>query len=54
MGWIDDYLHILQCPFCKGDLELIKENGKEILICKKCKKTFEIVDNIPILLKVKL
>jgi uncharacterized protein YbaR (Trm112 family) len=51
MGWLNDYLHILQCPFCRGDLELIEENGKEILICKKCKKIFEIVDNIPILLK---
>ncbi|AEH07452.1 Trm112 family protein [Methanothermococcus okinawensis] len=51
MGWIKRYLHILQCPFCRGDLELIEENGNKKLICRRCKKTFKIVDNIPILLK---
>ncbi|WP_018153205.1 Trm112 family protein [Methanothermococcus thermolithotrophicus] len=47
MTWIKNYIDILQCPCCNGDLEL----SNELLKCKKCKKTFKIVDNIPILLK---
>jgi len=39
-------LEILACPKCKGDLEL---KGNK-LICKNCKKEYEIRDGIPILM----
>ncbi|UXM84574.1 Trm112 family protein [Methanococcus aeolicus] len=47
MDWIKEYLHILQCPFCGGDLGL--QNNK--LICKNCNKKYPIKDNIPIFLE---
>ncbi|WP_423793437.1 Trm112 family protein [Methanocaldococcus indicus] len=47
MEWIKKYLHILACPYCRGNL-ILKDNK---LICKKCKKEFKIVDGIPILLR---
>jgi len=49
MEWIEKYLNILQCPYCGGDLEYIKEKNQ--LMCKSCRRTFDIVDGIPILLK---
>ncbi|EHP86812.1 protein of unknown function DUF343 [Methanotorris formicicus Mc-S-70] len=49
MDWIGKYLSILQCPYCGGDLEYIKEKNQ--LICKSCKRIFDIVDGILILLK---
>lgn len=41
-----ELLEILACPKCKGDLRL----GKNKLICIKCKKKYQIKDDIPILL----
>ena len=41
-----ELLEILACPKCHGDLEL----GKNKLTCKKCRKEYEIKDDIPILL----
>lgn len=41
-----ELLEILACPKCHGDLRL----GKNKLICTRCKKVYEIKDNIPILL----
>jgi len=51
-----DFLDILCCPVCKGDLELkiYKEENNEIIegefYCKKCKKNYPIRDGIPDLL----
>ncbi len=51
-----DLLNILCCPICKGDLklEVSKEENGEILegtlTCKKCGRTYEIIDGIPNLL----
>ncbi|MCK5283143.1 MAG: Trm112 family protein [Nanoarchaeota archaeon] len=39
---------ILVCPDCKAKLSYTKD--KKALVCKKCKKTYKIEDNIPILL----
>ncbi len=51
MQWLRQYIDMLQCPFCKGDLCIISKNSEEALLCKKCKKVFEIKDGIPIILK---
>ncbi|HIP16810.1 MAG TPA: Trm112 family protein [Methanothermococcus okinawensis] len=67
MIWIEKYLYILQCPSCGGDLELKEYPKKNILnvdniinngnnneyklLCKKCNKIYDIVEEIPILLK---
>ena len=42
----NELLKIIACPRCKGDLVL----GKDKLACIKCKKDYEIKDDIPILL----
>ncbi|ENN95756.1 hypothetical protein J422_06140 [Methanocaldococcus villosus KIN24-T80] len=47
MSWIEKYLEILQCPYCGGDLYL--DSNK--LVCKKCKRVFDIIEGIPILLR---
>ncbi len=39
-------LKILACPICKGDLKLKEDK----LICYKCKKYFNIENDIPIML----
>ena len=46
---------ILACPDCKGDVEYSiytfkSGKEKEKLICKKCKRNFEIKDGVPIML----
>jgi uncharacterized protein YbaR (Trm112 family) len=51
-----DFLDILCCPNCKGDLDLLitKENKGEIIegsyTCKKCNSSYYIEDGIPNLL----
>ena len=46
---LDEGLYsILACPKCKGDVSYNKENTA--LMCKKCKKTYEIKEGIPIML----
>ncbi|MGB9910125.1 MAG: Trm112 family protein [Candidatus Hydrothermia bacterium] len=44
----DRLLEVICCPICKGDLEYDRE--KNILICRKCKVYYEIVDDIPVLI----
>ena len=39
---------VLACPVCKADLEYNK--NKTVLICVKCKHTYNIKQGIPILL----
>ncbi len=43
-----DLLSILVCPKCKGELELTEKSDG--LICRACKKIYEIKDDIPIML----
>jgi len=43
-----DFLAILACPKCKGEIHL-NESG-DGLICDKCRLLYEIKDDIPIML----
>lgn len=45
-----EFLDILACPLCRGDLSNFKSKDKEYLKCGKCGKLFPIDDGIPILL----
>lgn len=51
-----EYLNIICCPYCHGELELeIKEEDDDEIIegeffCKKCQKKYEIKEGIPILM----
>jgi len=48
MAISNELLEILACPKCKGDL--ILNDGKDGLICEKCKLLYAIKDDIPIML----
>lgn len=39
-----NFLNLLCCPICNGDLE----DKKTVLSCSKCKKEFKIKEGIPI------
>jgi len=41
-----EFIDILVCPACKGDVEF-KENK---IVCKKCGKKYPVKDGIPIML----
>ena len=43
-----ELLDILCCPKCKGDLDY--KPKKNTLTCKKCKRVFEVKNDIPIML----
>ena len=43
-----EFLEILACPKCKGDIYL--NDTKDGLICESCKLLYEIRDDIPIML----
>ncbi|MFN7064833.1 MAG: Trm112 family protein [Aquificaceae bacterium] len=43
-----EFLEILACPKCKGDLIYDKE--RDVLICNNCKVYYPIEEDIPILL----
>lgn len=47
-----ELLDILACPFCKSDIKLTEEGGKEWLKClnPQCGCIYAIEDNIPIML----
>jgi len=47
---IKEYLEVLACPKCKGDLKYIKEEGKEGFVCERCKLLYPIVEDIPVML----
>ena len=41
-----ELLKILACPVCKGDIK--EKEGK--LVCSKCKKEYEVNEDIPVLM----
>jgi len=45
-----ELLDILVCPKCKGELEYKVEEGRESLICHRCKLLYPVRDGIPIML----
>lgn len=47
MKEIKQNINILACPDCDGKLKIL---SNQKLSCKKCKKKFKIIDNIPVLL----
>lgn len=38
-----ELMDVLACPICKGDIEL---KGK-FIVCRKCKKAFPVLDDVP-------
>jgi len=48
--WVESYMDILQCPYCGGDL-LLENKTNNAIICKRCKRSYKIIDGIPILLR---
>lgn len=42
---LDQYIEILQCPSCEGDLA----RNADSLSCQRCGQRFEIADGIPLL-----
>ncbi len=40
-----DFLSILACPDCRGDLEY--DAGAATLACPKCRRRYRVVDDIP-------
>lgn len=45
---VKEYLKVLACPKCKGDL-IYFEKDKEGFFCKKCKLLYPILEDIPIM-----
>ncbi len=43
-----DFLDILACPKCKGELALTEEHDE--LTCEKCRLGYEVRDGVPIML----
>jgi uncharacterized protein YbaR (Trm112 family) len=44
----EELLSVLACPKCKGELEYREKENR--LICHRCKLSYPIVDNIPVML----
>jgi len=44
-----ELLDILCCPKCKSDLFYLKQENQ--LVCKGCKLSYPIVDDIPVMLE---
>lgn len=45
-----ELLDILACPVCKGDIEELSDNGREFLLCRKCRKMYPVKEDIPVML----
>ena len=43
-------LKILACPDCRGDITSQKQDSKQTLKCRKCKRVFQVKSGIPIML----
>ncbi|MBN1968020.1 MAG: Trm112 family protein [Candidatus Delongbacteria bacterium] len=43
-----EFYNLLACPVCKSDIAF--DEDKNILICESCKKYYEIIDDIPVML----
>lgn len=48
MSISQEFLELLACPQCKGDLKLARDEAG--LICENCRLLYEIRENIPVLL----
>ena len=48
MALSEELLEILVCPVCKRKLELAPQ--KDALICKQCRLSYPIEDDIPVLI----
>lgn len=44
-----DFLSILVCPACHGELEY--DSNAETLTCHACRLRFRVVDDIPVMLR---
>ena len=49
MALPENLLEKLACPQCRGPLEY-KQTEKEQLVCNKCKLSYPVSDDIPVLL----
>ncbi|HEA83826.1 MAG: Trm112 family protein [Thermodesulfobacterium sp.] len=47
---IQEYLKVLACPKCKGELIYKIYSKKEGFYCEKCKLFYPIVEDIPVML----
>ncbi len=48
MKKFEEFLDILACPKCKGDLELVRD--PQGFLCKRCSLLYPIKDEIPVML----
>lgn len=46
---VEEYLKVLACPLCKGELFYYKKD-KEGFYCRRCELLYPIVEDIPIML----
>ncbi|MEI7815966.1 MAG: Trm112 family protein [Desulfuromonadales bacterium] len=47
-----DILNILACPLCKG--ELSANLNEQILYCHTCKRSFPVIEGIPVMMVDKM
>uniref|UniRef100_A0A832GNX8 Trm112 family protein n=1 Tax=Caldimicrobium thiodismutans TaxID=1653476 RepID=A0A832GNX8_9BACT len=47
---IEQYLEVLACPLCKGDLVYLEKEKISGFFCKKCALLYPIVEDIPVML----
>ncbi len=47
---VQEYLEVLACPVCKGELEYKEFEDKEGFFCKNCALFYPIVEDIPVML----
>lgn len=47
---IEQYLEVLACPLCKGDLVYLEKENISGFLCQKCTLLYPIVEDIPVML----
>ncbi len=47
---VQEYLKVLACPQCKGEVSFKTWEDKEGFFCKKCGLFYPIVEDIPVML----
>lgn len=50
MSLSPELLDILACPQCKGGVDLIDEEGGQAIVCHRCRLSYPVKDNIPVML----